>query len=60
MRRAIWLAALVACGDDDGDASTKLGELAAEDLNELCTGADARFARFELAFVSARCTQTGL
>jgi hypothetical protein len=62
MRRAIWLAALVvACGDDEGDASAnkKLGELNAEELSELCAEVDARFARFEIAYVSAMCTQMG-
>jgi hypothetical protein len=63
MRRAIWLAALlVACGDDEGDASAnkKLGELNAEELKELCAESDARYARFEIAYVSAMCTQQGL
>jgi hypothetical protein len=63
MRRAIWLAALVAaCGGDEGDATAdkKLSELDAEELGEVCAASDARFARFERAFVSASCTQTAL
>ncbi|MET0286216.1 MAG: hypothetical protein ABW352_17180 [Polyangiales bacterium] len=63
MRRAIWLAALVvACGDDGGDATAnkKLSELDSEELSEVCAKVDARFSRFEIAFVSASCTQTAL
>lgn len=61
MRRAIWLAALVvACGDEDADDDTKLAELTAEQLGEVCGRVDARYARFEKAFVSASCTQMGI
>jgi hypothetical protein len=62
MRRAIWLAALVvACGDDgDASANKKLSELNAEELSELCADVDARYARFETAFVSAMCTQMAI